>query len=206
MRGNREAAATDYKIGNITINNSVIFNINTAVTGFNTIELSKMQFARIDITNNTFYDFGRSLVVATTALGSSAPIPVVNIDKNTFNFFGGNNMYVLVDGNSNPLQVTVQNNIIANTPKTGNTAAGLLRGSSASSTFSFTNNNTFGLNNGSGGTILIGATNTTVQSSANTTTDLGWTATTTSFTLPAGSALRTASTTGGAIGDPRWAK
>jgi len=53
---------------------------------------------------------------------------------------------------------------------------------------------------------LIGATNTTVQSSANTTTDLGWTATTTSFTLPAGSALRTASTTGGAIGDPRWAK
>lgn len=205
MRGNREAAATDYKIGNITINNSVIFNINTAVTGFNTIELSKMQFARIDITNNTFYDFGRSLVVATTALGS-APIPVVNIDKNTFNFFGGNNMYVLVDGNSNPLQVTVQNNIIANTPKTGNTAAGLLRGSSASSTFSFTNNNTFGLNNGSGGTILIGATNTTVQSSANTTTDLGWTATTTSFTLPAGSALRTASTTGGAIGDPRWAK
>jgi hypothetical protein len=206
IRGNRGAAATDYKIGNITINNSVIFNINTAVTGFNSIELSKMQFTRIDITNSTFYDFGRSLVVASTALGTGVPIPVVNIDHSTFNFFGGNAMYALVDGNTNPLQVTVTNNIIANTPKAGNTVAGLLRGSGAGSTFSFTNNNTFGLNNGSGGAALINATNTTTQTAANTTTDLGWTATTTAFTLPTGSALRSSSTTNGAIGDPRWAK
>ncbi|QKJ29568.1 hypothetical protein HQ865_07320 [Mucilaginibacter mali] len=206
MRGNRGSAATDYKIGNILINNSVISSINTAVTGFNTIELSKMQFTRIDITNNTFYDFGRALVVASTALGTGVPIPAVNIDKCTFNFFGGNNMYTLVDGNTNPLAVTVTNNIIANTPKAGNTTAGLLRGSGSGSTFSFNNNNTFGLNNGSGGAALINATNTTVTTGANTTTDLGWIATTTNFTLPAGSSLRTASTTGGAIGDPRWAK
>lgn len=206
IRGNRGSAATDYKISNIVINNSTIFNINTAVTGFNTIELSKMQFARIDITNSTFYDFGRALVVASTALGSGVPIPVVNIDHDTFNYFGGNNMYALVDANTNPIAVTVTNNIIANTPKASNTAAGLLRGSGAGSTFTFTNNNTFGLNNGSGGAALINATNTTVSTAANTTTDLGWTATTATFTIATGSALRTASSTGGAIGDPRWAK
>jgi hypothetical protein len=44
-----------------------------------------------------------------------------------------------------------------------------------------------------------------VQMSNNQTIDLGWTNATTDFTLPAASPLKTASTTNGPIGDPRWA-
>lgn len=203
IRANRGSAAGDYKIGNITINNSVINNINAANTGFNSIELTKLQFTRIDITNSTFFDFGRSLVVATTALGSGVPMPVINIDKSTFNYFGGNNMNVLVDANTNPVAVTVTNSIIANTPKANQTVSGLIRATGSGATVNVNNNNTFGLNNGSGGTITFP---TNAQGGANTTVDLGWTASITNFTLPAGSSLRTAGSTGGAIGDPRWAK
>lgn len=204
IRGNR-GGTNGYTISNITINNTIAYNINQAATaGFNTIELTKVAFTRLDITNSTFYEFGRSLVVATTALNAGTPIPIVNINKSTFNSFGGNNMFIMVDANTNPINVTVQNSIVSNTPKT--TAQGLFRGTGAGSTFNFNNNNTFALNNGTGGALPISTGSTTVQTGANTTTDLGWTSATTDFTLPAGSALRTSGTANDAIGDPRWAK
>lgn len=207
LRGNRVSATGGFQIGNININNSVVFNINAGATnGFNTIELTKVQFAQLNITNSTFYEFGRALVVATTALTAGTAIPVVNIDKNTFNSFGGNNMFVLVDANTNPIKVTATNNIIGNVPKAATGAQGLFRGTGAGSAFTFTNNNMFAAVNTTSAVLPVAGSTTTVQASANTAVALTWTAATTDFTLPAGSALRTSGTTGGAIGDPRWAK
>lgn len=207
LRANRGTNTNGFVIGNININNTLAFNINpAAAAGFNTIELSKLQFAQLNITNSTFYEFGRALVVATTNLAAGTPIPAVTIDKSTFNSFGGNNMFILVDANANPIKVTATNNIIANAPRNAS-SQGLFRGTGAGSAFTFTNNNTFGLLIAPGGTVLpVSNASTTVQTGANTNVELGWTSATTNFTLPAGSALRTASTTGGAIGDPRWAK
>jgi hypothetical protein len=205
IRGNRVSATNGFVIGNINVNNSVISNVNAAATlGFNTIELSKVQFAQLNLTNSTFYNFGRALVVATTLLTSGTPVPVVKIDKCTFNSFGGNNMFVLVDANTNFLNTTVTNSIIANIPKVSTGAQGLFRGTGAGSSYAFTNNNLFNAVNVAGATLPISNSSTNVTASANTAIALPWTAT--DFTVPAGSPLRTASTTGGPIGDPRWVK
>jgi len=205
IRGNRVSATNGFVIGNINVNNSVISNVNAAATlGFNTIELSKVQFAQLNLTNSTFYNFGRALVVATTLLNAGTPIPAVKIDKCTFNSFGGNNMFVLVDANTNFLNTTVTNSIIANIPKVATGAQGLLRGTGAGSTFTFTNNNVFNAVNVAGATLPVSNSSTNVTAAANTAIVLPWTGT--DFTVPSGSPLRTASTTGGPIGDPRWAK
>jgi hypothetical protein len=205
LRGNRVTATGGFVIGNININNSIVSNINTGATqGFNTIELSKVQFAQLNITNSTFSEFGRALIVATTVLNPGSPVPVVNINRSTFNSFGGNNMFALVDANANTLNVSVTNNIIGNVPKAATGAQGLLRG--AGSSYVFNNNNVFAAVNLAGAALPIGAATTNVQADKNTAVALGWTATTTNFTLPAGSALLTSSTTGGPVGDPRWVK
>lgn len=208
LRGNRSTNVNGFVIGNININNSVIYNVNApASAGFNTIELSRVQFAQLNITNSTFYEFGRALVVATTLLNSGTPVPVVKIDKCTFNSFGGNNMFVLVDANTNFLNVTATNNIIGNIPKvTATGAQGLLRGTGPGSAFNFTNNNLFNAVTTTGAVLPVNTSSTSVNATGNTAVALNWTSASTDFTLPAGSPLRTASTTGGPIGDPRWAK
>jgi hypothetical protein len=205
LRGNRVSATGGFVIGNININNSIVFNINPgASAGFNTIELSKVQFGQLNITNSTFYEFGRNLVTATTLL--TGGIPVVNINQNTFNSFGGNNMFVLVDANTNALRVTANNNILGNIPRAATGAQGFLRGTGAGSAYTFNNNNVFAAVNMTAAVLPVTNASTTVQTANNTAISLPWTSATTTFTLPAGSPLRTGSTTGGAVGDPRWAR
>ncbi|MDT3401445.1 hypothetical protein [Mucilaginibacter terrae] len=210
LRGNRATNTNGFVIGNININNTLAFNINKSATaGFNTIELSKVQFAQLNITNSTFYEFGRNFIVATTVLNTGTPIPSITIDKCTFNSFGGGtNTFVFADANANAIKVAVTNSIIANSPRAATIISGLFRGTGVGSSFTFTNNNTFALLTQTtvGSPLPLSNSATTVTTAAITNTDLGWVQATTNFALPAGSALRTASTTGGAIGDPRWAK
>jgi len=66
----------------------------------------------------------------------------------------------------------------------------------------FSYNNTFNFTNGTGTTLTLPTTNT--SQAGNQTIALGWVVTTTDFTLPANSPLRTASAASAPIGDPRW--
>ena len=109
----------------------------------------------------------------------------------------------MIDANANDINATIQNNIIANTPKPGQAVGSSALRAGDNSVIIFSYNNTFNFN---GGDPLAPLTlPAIVQQSNNLNIDLGWTATTNSFTLPAGSPLLTAGSTGGPIGDPRWA-
>ena len=204
IRANRNSTVGAYKINNVSINNSVVYESGTST--FNTLTLDRAQFARLDITNSTFYDFGRCLVSAATALPAGTPVPVINIVNNTFNYFGGSGMNILVDAGSSTgaqVSINVQNNIIANTPRTGATASGLIRAAATGSTIAFTNNNVFNIFNGAPAPAELPLPAGEANAKR---VNLGWTVTQSDFTLPAGSELRTGGTTGGPIGDPRWAK
>ncbi len=78
----------------------------------------------------------------------------------------------------------------------------LFRGSNTTAIMS--NVNSFGLTDGAATPVALNWPAAITQSNM-TTVNLGWTDATNDFTLPAGSPLRTAGTSGGAIGDPRWA-
>jgi hypothetical protein len=166
--------------------------------------VDKLQFAKLDISNSTFYNFGQALISAGNVV---TPIDEIVIDGCTINYGGANGKYVLLDANTNSVNFTMQNSILANSPRTGASVSNmLLRGTGASSALYFSYNNTFKLSTGGATPAAIGfPTYSYLTMTTNRTIDLGWTATTTDFTLPAGSELRTGGKTGGVIGDPRWA-
>lgn len=207
LRGNR-AAAGDHKIGQMKFRNCLVYdNLNSGTSLYTLFTLDKLQFTRLDITNSTFYNVGQAFISYNAATVSS-PIPVVVIDGCTINYLGANTKYVLVDANTNPLDFTMQNSILANSPRTSATVANqVFRGTAASSTLNFSYNNTFKLMNSTTGTpaALTFPTYAYLSMTSNRTIDLGWTYATTDFTLPSGSELRTGGKTGGVIGDPRWA-
>ncbi|RZK65368.1 MAG: DUF4957 domain-containing protein, partial [Pedobacter sp.] len=206
LRGDRGSAARDFKIGEITVNNSLVYDMGTnGSSAYYTFHVNKMDFVAINITKSTFYNCGPGLVTAST-LYAGAVVPSVNISYSTFNGFGGNAKYALLDANTNPVKFTLTNSIVANTPKSGTVVAAAIRssGTGSSSTISYTN--MFNLYS-SGTTALTFPA--TVTLTANQAIDLGWTAATVGntapgFQLPAGSPLRTASNISSAIGDPRW--
>ncbi|TDO24218.1 DUF4957 domain-containing protein [Pedobacter duraquae] len=195
MRANRG----DYKMDQIVVKNSLVYNIGSNLS-YICFHLDKLQFTTMNITKSTFYNFGQALITASTVV----PIPpTINIDYSTFNNFGSNARYVLLDANANPIKFNVTNSIIANTPRSAGSVNGVaIRASGAGSTIVFSNNNTFNFTNGSGATLTLPTTNTSQAN--NQSIALGWTLTTTNFTLPAASPLRTASNSGSPIGDPRW--
>lgn len=199
LRGNRATANNGHKIDFIKFDNNIIYDNGSG--GFDYILLDKMEFNRLELTRSTIYNGGRRLISWATNI--TAPKPVILIDAVTINGLGyGGRDYVLLDANANPVDFTLRNSIIANIPKEGQTVlTNAFRASSASSTITITNNNMFKITTG-------GATPTAltfaVAPANNKTVDLGWTNTTSTFTLPAASELRTASTTNGPIGDPRW--
>lgn len=203
LRANRGSAAGDHKIGSITINNCIITN-NLMTSLYTEFTLDKVAFQNLTITNSTFYNVGRALILMSTALPASSSVPVIIFDKNTVNSFGGGSgPRVLIDANANPVQVSFTNSIFANTPRSGTLANDMIRASSASSSVTFSNNNYFKMMNGSAAALTIPASATQV---ANQQIDLSWDANTKDFTLPAGSPLRTAGSNGGPVGDPRWAQ
>jgi len=204
LRADRGTAARDFKIGNITVNNSIVFDMGAnGGSNYYTFHLNKLEFNTLTVSKSTFYNAGPGLVTASTTY-TGAVVPTVNISYSTFNGFGGNAKYALLDANANPVNFSLQNSIVANTPKSGTVQAAALRSSGAGVTTTFSYNNTFGLYNALTGNVGL-TFPSTVSQTANQTIDLGWTAATSSFTLPAGSSLRTASSTSIALGDPRWA-
>lgn len=202
LRGDRGTAARDFKITNITVNNTIVYDMGlNGSSAYYTFHVNKMQFNTIGISKSTFYNAGPGLVTASTTYAGDV-IPTVAISNSTFNGFGGNAKYALLDASANPIKFTILNSILANTPKSGTVNAAAIRSTGAGSTLSISNSNYFNLSSAlTGGTALTFGTATLTS---NQTQNLGWSATTTDFTLPANSTLRTAGNTGSAIGDPRW--
>ena len=200
MRGNR-GANNAHKINTIRLNNSIVFENGTG--SYHYFMLDKMEFQKLEITNNTMYDLARAFISYATNI-TVTPTPIITVTNNTINSFGfAARNYILLDANANVVNATFMDNIIANTPKAETVGTSAIR-TGATATVSFTYNNTFNFN---GGTPLAPLTfPANVQLANNTNIDLGWTTTTSSFTLPAGSPLRTSSSTGGPVGDPRWAQ
>jgi hypothetical protein len=204
FRGNR-GGNNAHKMEDFKVNNSVIYD-NQTVAAYSFFTMDKMEFKRLELTNSTFYNMGRAMISWSTAI-TVATKPVILIDKCTMNNWGSDGRdYILVDATSNLLSLTIQNSIFANTPKAGGAVgSNAVRGTNANNDMKFINNDTFKFTGGAT-TVAPLAFPAAVQQAGNKTVDLGWTATTTDFSIPAGSELRTASTTGGAIGDPRWVK
>ncbi|KQM79103.1 hypothetical protein ASE74_00570 [Pedobacter sp. Leaf216] len=202
LRGDRGTAVRDFKITGIIVNNSVVYDMGlNGSSAYYTFHLNKMQFTNLNISKSTFYNAGPGLVTASTTYTGDVT-PTVSITNSTFNGFGGNAKYALLDANANPINFTIVNSILANTPKSGTVNAAAIRGTGAASTLRISNSNYFNLSSAlTNGTALTFGTATLVS---NQSINLGWTAVTTDFTLPAGSPLRTAGSAGGPIGDPKW--
>lgn len=200
MRGNRGSNVKDHKIGAITVNNSIVYDAGAnASSSYYAFHLDNMQFTSLAITKSTFYNFGPGLFLSSKTLNADV-VPSITVSYSTFNGFGGNSKYALLDAAANPVNMTITNSILANTPKSGSVPAAALRATAAGITLSISNTNYFNLN--STGTTALTFAPATLTNTLTTT--LPWTATTTDFTLPAGSALRNAGTGNTALGDPRW--
>ena len=204
MRGNR-GGNNAHKIDFIKINNSIAYNNGTG--SYHYFMLDKMEFKKIELTNSTFYDIARAFISWATNITVS-PTPVILVDRctlNSFGFGGSTRNNILLDANANSVDFTMQNSIIANTPKPNETVGTSLIKAGTAAPIRFQYNNYFNLTTG-GATPEPLTFPAYVQLSNNQTIDLGWRATETSFTLPVGSPLRTAGSDGKAVGDPRWAQ
>ena len=200
LRGNR-ASANQHKIDTIKVNNSIAYANGTG--SYHYFMIDKLEFKALEVLNTTFYDVARALISWATNMTVPAT-PTVTFDQTTINSFGfGNRNYVFLDANANTVNYSFRNSIVANTPKPGQTILPVAVRANAASTMEFVHNNYFNLNTGDPLNPVI-TFPSILQMANNQTIDLGWTATTTDFTLPAGSPLRTASMSGGPIGDPRW--
>jgi hypothetical protein len=101
--------------------------------------------------------------------------------------------------------LTITNSILGNAPRSGTLNVDLIRATGSGTSVNFSYNNYFKLTNGTATVLSIPASTAALTTqTGNQMIDLGWTATTTSFIVPSGSPLQTASSTGGLIGDPRW--
>jgi hypothetical protein len=203
IRANR-AAANDHKIESIKFDNTVAYD-NGAST-YNYFSLNKLEFKSLQLLNSTFYNTARAFIGWETNMTVSA-MPTILISQTTINGFGfGNRNNILFDANGNVVDFMMQNSIVANVPKPGQTLSGssLLRAGTGSNV-KVEYSNLFNLNNGA--TPAVDLTfPSLVQQTSVTNINLGWTYTTSDFTLPANSPLRSSGKGGVAIGDPRWAK
>ncbi|WP_205508917.1 DUF4957 domain-containing protein [Longitalea arenae] len=201
MRANRGAAAGDYSMNQIIIKNTLVYDIGAALN-YTCFHLDKLAFNTMQVSKSTFYNIGRQLLTASTVLTTA---PNISFDNCTLNNFGAGNLNVLLNAGSNPVKCNITNSIVANIPRPGGAVrTEAMNASGAGTAITFSNNNTFNLMNGAAtpAPLTFPATNITMV--GNNAIDLGWTSTTTDFTLPANSVLRTVSSSGGAIGDPRW--
>jgi hypothetical protein len=202
LRGDRGTAIKDFKITAITVNNSIVYDMgNNGTSTYYTFNITKLQFNTLTVSKSTLYNCGPGLVLSSMPFVADQT-PTVLISYSTINAFGGSSKYALLDVTTNPINFSIQNSILANTPKSGTINAAAIRATGAGSSITISNTNYFKLNSAitSGTALTFGSATLSVTQQQN----LGWTPTTTDFTLPIGSTLRTSSTTGTAIGDPRW--
>lgn len=202
IRANRGSSAGVHTINEIKVSGCMVYNLNASNSGFDCVLLDRLKFTKVDITNSTFTDFGRAFISASTTV--SGPIPEVNVSGVTLNYFGAGSRRVLFDANANPVKFTLSNSIVGNTPKAGaaTLSPDLVRATGVGATVTIQHTNLFNLQNGESAALNIPAYVSVLN---NTNVVLDWNATTTNFTLPVGSPLRTAGLGGGPIGDPRWA-
>lgn len=196
MRGNR-ANNNDFKADTIKISNSLIFDVASSGS-YSFLMIDEMEFISLELTNSTFRNVGRQLISWASNLTMSQT-PVILINQSTINNFGFRD-YPLLDTRDNTVKFTVRNSILANIPTSGTIGENLVR-AGGSSELLIANNNFFNLTNGSGAPLVFPA-NATERN--NLEVDLGWGAATTDFSLPANSPVRSASTSGGPLGDLRW--
>jgi hypothetical protein len=202
LRGNR-GANNGHKIDLIKVNNTLVENSAQILTNWTFFQINKLEFQTIELTNSTFHKVGRQFIDWSTTI-TVVPIPVVNIDHITLNGIGMAGRRVLFDANAANVNLTISNSIFANSPYPSETAAtDAIRGTGASSSLVFQNNNYFNLTTGGAEPTPL-TFPAAVQMLNNKTINLGWTHDTSNFTLPGDSELRTSSTTGGPVGDPRW--
>lgn len=194
IRGSQGSNANDHKIDFIKIEN-VLFK--ESPNDYAVFEIQKLAVNNFYIYKSTFYGFNHNLIRYETSMGSF--VPNFHLDQVTINNFGSNARRVLFDINTQS-NLIVENTIIANTPKAGAESINidLFRATNSNVIF----NRVYGYNlvNQIGDPLNI-ANGQEIQAAP-----INWTASTTDFTLPSGSPLRTASTSGGPVGDPRWAK
>jgi hypothetical protein len=203
MRANR-GGNNAHKIESIVINNTVGFD-NGASSTYNYIMLDKLEFKKLEITNSTFFNSARAFISWATNLTVPTK-PVIMMDQVTLNSFGyATRNNILMDANANQVNFTLQNSIVANAPRQESVGTSLVRASADGSEIIVRNNNLFNLTTG-GETPAPLTFPSYVQQSNNQAVNLGWTTTTRTFGLPANSPLRTAGTTGAAIGDLRWTR
>lgn len=203
MRGNR-AANNAHKIGSIKLSNSQVLNSAQVNSNYGLFTINKLEFGSIELSNSTFHKVGRAFIDWSTTLTVST-LPVITMDHCTLNTFGmqNGNKYILVDGNGSNFDLTIRNSILANSPYPGETCQPAAIRSGSGATMLYANNNSFNLTSG-GATPAALTFPALVVMQDNLAIDLGWTDATVDFSLPPASALRTASSTGGPIGDPRW--
>lgn len=195
IRANR-GGNNAHKFEEIVFENCVLYD--NSVSTYSYLMLDKTEFKLLSITNSTIYNSARAFISWATNI-TVPQTPVITIDHITLNGFGsGARNNIILDANANAVTFNMKNSIVANTPKDGTVGTTAIKGGG---TLNFTNNNYFNLNTGDGSQVGFASP---VVTSANKTVDLGWTVTTTTFTLPATSELRTAGTLNDAIGDPRW--
>lgn len=203
FRGNR-AGNNAHKIGTMRFNNCRIgdcLNLNS----YTFFTMDKLEFVKLELINSTLNNLGRAFISWSTNITVGTP-PTILIDQCTINNLGRearNNFFL--DANANPVSITIQNTIIANTPYAGQTTGTTLVRASAAVTSILAYTNTFKLTNGASPAVEL-TFPAILTPTSNKTIDLGWDGTATSFVLPVGSELRTSSSSGGPIGDPRWAQ
>lgn len=199
IRANRGANAGDYTMNQIVVKNALVYDVATNLS-YNCFHLDKLLLNSMQVSQSTFYNVGQALASTSTVLAAA---PVIRFDYCTFNNLGAQSKYVLMDANANPVIFSITNSVIGNVPRTSGAVQGAaIRAGGAGTALTFSNNNTFNFTNGSGTALTMPTSGITQV--GNQTINLGWTATTTDFTLPENSVLRTISSAGGAIGDPRW--
>lgn len=201
FRGNR-AANNAHKLDTMRILNSVIKD-SRYLSAYTFFTMDKLEFESLELVNSTFHRLGRAFIGYSTNI--TVPLsPRILIDQCTINSFGrdGRNNF-FIDMNANQCNLTISNSIIANTPMPGQTTGtSLIRGGNAVATMSFSNY--FNLSDGAvtptdlSWPALVTQQNVSME-------NLGWNNDTDDFTLPGASPLRTAGSSGGPIGDPRWA-
>jgi hypothetical protein len=204
IRADRGTNAGDQKINSITVRNTVA-GYTSAGTTYVFFTLSKLQFSELRLENSTFHNFGRSFIVASNVLTQK---PTIFINYCTIANFGGGGTarnYLLLDANTNPVSFTLQNSILGNSPMAGQQfGTSALRASGAGTDIMIRNNNMFNLTNGATPAVDLTFPSNATPTAQKTIVLSNWTNTT--FEVPADSELKTASTTGGPIGDPRWRK
>ena len=195
-----------YSMNSFNIDFSTFYDFAPGSYAF--LHVEELVVNEVNLSNSTFYRAG-DLFIRYRKEISPSPNPTFNINYCTINSIGFSDNYTLLDLNDVQATLNFRNNILANIPRPGGSArVDLIRMDNETSSASFAYNNFFNLTDGDVDEpqqVLIPQPEEGYITQENMyNVDLGWDDSTTDFSLPSDSELQNASSTGGAIGDPRW--